>query len=85
MDGKKLGSRWDPVNSIPTFLQEGLFRTFAVLTNIPITQLVITRVYGFMLTDANAKKYIRKMVYIFINRKNENHQYMTFLKVKQRF
>ena len=85
MDGKKLGSRWDPVNSIPTFLQEGLFHTFAVLTNIPITQLVIKRVYGFMLIDANSKKYIKKLLISLLNRKNENHQYMTFLKVKQRF
>ena len=28
-DGKKLGSGWDPVNSIPTLSQPGPFQTFA--------------------------------------------------------
>ena len=28
-DGKKLGSIWDPVNSIPTLSQQGPFQTFA--------------------------------------------------------
>ena len=28
-DGKKLGSSWDPVNSIPTLSQPGPFQTFA--------------------------------------------------------
>ena len=28
-DGKKLGSCWDPVNSIPTLSQPGPFQTFA--------------------------------------------------------
>ena len=34
-DGKKLGSGWDPVNSIPTLSQPGPFQSFAV---IPIVQ-----------------------------------------------
>ena len=29
-DGKKLGSGWDPENSIPTLSQPGPFQTFAV-------------------------------------------------------
>ena len=29
-DGKKLGSSWDPVNSIPTLSQTGPFQSFAV-------------------------------------------------------
>ena len=28
-DGKKLGSGWDPVNSIPTLSQPGPFQSFA--------------------------------------------------------
>ena len=30
-DGKKLGSSWDPVNSIPTLYQPGPFQSFAFL------------------------------------------------------
>ena len=30
-DGKKLGSSWDPVNSIPTLSQPGPFQSFAFL------------------------------------------------------
>ena len=30
-DGKKLGSGWDPVNSIPTLSQPGPFQSFAHL------------------------------------------------------
>ena len=29
-DGKKLGSGWDPENSIPTLFQPGQFQTFAL-------------------------------------------------------
>ena len=28
-DGKKMRSHWDPVNSIPTLSQPGLFQSFA--------------------------------------------------------
>ena len=34
-DGKKLGSSWDPVNSIPTLSQPGPFQTFAAKTSKP--------------------------------------------------
>ena len=32
-DGKKFGSSLDPMNSIPTLSQPGLFQTFAVFLN----------------------------------------------------
>ena len=32
-DGKKLGSSWDPVNSIPTLSQPGPFQSFAQRDN----------------------------------------------------
>ena len=33
-DGKKLGLSWDPLTSVPTLSQPGLFQTFASQSNL---------------------------------------------------
>ena len=46
-DGKKLGSGWDPVNSIPTLSQPGPFQTFDGSVNngaYPSSFLCITNI-----------------------------------------
>ena len=46
-DGKKLGSGWDPVNSIPTLSQPGPFQTFAAWAALTGVKKLLSSLWTF--------------------------------------